>query len=258
MKNKKFFLISLISLFSVILIWFICIDVLKLENPSVFPGPVRVFQAFIRKLYSANPDGGTLIEHLFASLKVCLLGYVAAALVGIPLGIFMAWNKWVDRFVRPLFDLIRPVPGIAWIPLFLMLFGIGITSKASVIFLSALIPCVVNSFTGTKQTKESHLWAGDIFGATKTQKLIKIAIPTATPIIFTGLRVAMGSAWRSLIAAEVLASNQGFGYMIQQNRALSNTDIIIVGMLAIAAVGALLDTILRKVELRVAKGMNAE
>lgn len=89
------------------------------------------------------------------------------------------------------------------------------------------------------------------------QKLFKIAIPTALPMIFTGLRVAVGSAWRSLIAAELLASNKGFGYMIQQSRALSRTDIIIVGMFAIALVGSLLDTLLRLIERKVAKGMNA-
>lgn len=76
----------------------------------------------------------------------------------------MAWNKWVDRFVRPLFDLIRPIPGLAWIPMFILLFGIGITSKALVIFLGALIACVVNSYTGIQQTQELHLWVGDVRG----------------------------------------------------------------------------------------------
>ena len=68
--------------------------------------------------------------HLWSSIKVALLGYALGALVGVPLGIAMAWNKWVDRFVRPLFDLVRPIPGLAWIPMFILLFGIGITSKA--------------------------------------------------------------------------------------------------------------------------------
>ncbi|WP_367569013.1 ABC transporter permease [Lacrimispora sp.] len=257
MKTRKYFFISVLSLFTVILIWYICVDVMGVVRQSVFPGPIKVFHTFINKMYMKNPDGATLPQHLLESLKVCMLGYGLAALVGIPLGIMMAWNVWVDRFVRPLFDLIRPVPGIAWIPLFLLMFGIGIFSKAFVIFLSALIPCTVNAYTGIRQTSQIHLWVGDIFGASRMQKLFKIAIPTAVPMIFTGLRVAIGSAWRSLIAAELLASNKGFGYMIQQSRALSRTDIIIVGMFAIAMVGAALDTILRKIELKVAKGMNA-
>lgn len=257
MGKKKYLCISILSLSAVVLIWFICVDVLGLVRQNVFPGPVKVFQTFIAKMYQKNPDGATLPQHLIESLKVCMLGYMLAAAAGIPLGIMMAWNVWVDRLARPLFDLIRPIPGIAWIPLFLLMFGIGIFSKAFVIFLSALIPCTVNAYTGIRQTSQIHLWVGDIFGASRMQKLFKIAIPTAIPMIFTGLRVAVGSAWRSLIAAELLASNKGFGYMIQQSRALSRTDIIIVGMFAIALVGSLLDALLRKIELRVAKGMNA-
>jgi ABC-type nitrate/sulfonate/bicarbonate transport system permease component len=258
MKNKKLFLVSLLSLLTMLLIWYLCVNVLELVKPAVFPGPDKVFTSFIKKLYTKNPDGATLIEHLLASLQVCLLGYGIAVAVGVPLGILMAWNKWADRLIRPLFDLIRPIPGIAWIPLFLLMFGIGTFTKAFVIVLSALIPCVVNSYSGIRQTSQTHLWVGDVFGATSMQKLLNIAIPTAIPTIFTGLRVAMNSAWRSLIAAELLASTKGFGFMIQQSRALSRTDIIIVGMFAIAGVGAVLDSILRKVELQVAKGMNAE
>lgn len=258
MKNKKLFLLSLLSIITLLLIWYICINVLGVVNPRVLPGPDKVFSSFVKKLYTRNPDGGTLIEHLMASLQVCLFGYSIAVVIGVPLGIFMAWNKWVDRFVRPLFDLIRPVPGIAWIPLFLLMFGIGIFTKAMVIVVSALVPCVVNAYTGIRQTNQVHLWVGDVFGASNTQKLLKIAIPTAVPTIFTGLRVGMNSAWRSLIAAELLASTKGFGFMIQQSRALSRTDIIIVGMLVIAGIGSVLDSILSKIELQVAKGMNAK
>ncbi len=258
-KNQaKYFIISCASILTVILIWFICINVLHLKSEKVFPGPVTVFETFIEKLYTKAPDGATLIQHLWSSLKVALFGYFLGAVVGVPLGIAMAWNKWVDRFVRPLFDMIRPIPGLAWIPMFILLFGIGLTSKALVIFLGALIACVVNSYTGIQQTQELHLWVGDVFGATDRQKLFKIAIPTALPMIFTGLRVALGTAWTALVAAELLASTQGLGYMITQARAISRPDIIIVGMLAIGAVGAVFDALLHVVELKVAKGMNAK
>ena len=242
----------------VLLVWFVCINVLHLKSETVFPGPVKVFETFVEKLYTKAPDGATLLQHLWSSIRVALFGYALGAVVGVPLGIAMAWNKWVDRFVRPLFDLIRPIPGLAWIPMFILLFGIGITSKALVIFLGALIACVVNSYTGIQQTQELHLWVGDVFGASNAQKLFKIAIPTALPMIFTGLRVALSTSWTALVAAELLASTQGLGYMIQQARAISRPDIIIVGMLAIGAVGAVFDALLHLVEIKVAKGMNAE
>lgn len=254
--NGKYILISCASVCLVLLVWFVCINVLHLKSETVFPGPVKVFETFVEKLYTKAPDGATLLQHLWSSIRVALFGYALGAVVGVPLGIAMAWNKWVDRFVRPLFDLIRPIPGLAWIPMFILLFGI--TSKALVIFLGALIACVVNSYTGIQQTQELHLWVGDVFGASNAQKLFKIAIPTALPMIFTGLRVALGTSWTALVAAELLASTQGLGYMIQQARAISRPDIIIVGMLAIGAVGAVFDALLHLVEIKVAKGMNAE
>lgn len=174
------------------------------------------------------------------------------------MGIMMAWFKWVDRLARPLFDLIRPVPGLAWIPMFILLFGIGILPKAAVIFLSTLVACIVNSYTGIKQTKQEHLWVGDVFGFSNLQKLFKIAIPTALPMIFTGLRVAMGAAWMALVAAELLASSVGLGYMIQQGRYASKPALVFVGMIMIGIVGLLFDTILHWLEVKVAKGMNAE
>lgn len=256
--NGKYILISCASVCLVLLVWFVCINVMHLKSETVFPGPVKVFETFVEKLYTKAPDGATLLQHLWSSIRVALFGYALGAVVGVPLGIAMAWNKWVDRFVRPLFDLIRPIPGLAWIPMFILLFGIGITSKALVIFLGALIACVVNSYTGIQQTQELHLWVGDVFGASNSQKLFKIAIPTALPMIFTGLRVALGTSWTALVAAELLASTQGLGYMIQQARAISRPDIIIVGMLAIGAVGAVFDALLHLVEIKVAKGMNAE
>ncbi len=257
-KHTRYFWLSVVSVGFVVLLWHICTDMLEIKPPDVFPGPREIFIAFIEKLYTRRPDGATLLGHLGASLYVTIVGYLLGAVVGIPMGIAMAWNKYVDRIAKPLFDLLRPVPGIAWIPLFILLFGIGTFSKALVIFIGAMVACVVNAFTGIRQTKDIHLWVGDIFGASRMQKLFKIAIPTAIPMIFTGLRVALGMSWAALVAAELLASNTGLGYMIQQSRALSRTDIIIVGMISIGLVGALLDKLLHIVELRVAKGMNAE
>ena len=112
-NNKKILTaISCASLIVILLVWWLYCDVFKLVPNAVFPGPDKVINTFITKLYSKKPEGATIFDHAFASLKVCLLGYVLGAIVGIPLGIMMAWNKWVDRFARPLFDLIRPVPGL--------------------------------------------------------------------------------------------------------------------------------------------------
>lgn len=246
--RKKHLILSITSLVVSIGIWWILTDVLKLTSPTTLPGPFRIMRTFVRKLTDPNPDGATLFGHLNSSLRIALSGYFLGVVIGVPLGIMMAWNKKIDYFVTPLFDLLRPVPGIAWIPLMIIFFGIGLFSKAMVIFLSAFIACVVNSYSGIKSTKPVHIWVGSTFGATSWQLLFKVAIPSALPMIFTGLRVALGASWNALIAAEMLASNRGLGFMIQQARGVYRPDIIIMGMLVIGGIGALLAAIIGFIE----------
>jgi NitT/TauT family transport system permease protein/taurine transport system permease protein len=253
-KNNRYLFLSLLSLIVFLLVWWLVTEVLHLTMPTTLAGPVRVIGTFFRKFYTTNPDGATLPQHLIASLRVALSGYLMGVLIGIPLGITMAWNKNVDYFVTPLFDLLRPIPGLAWIPLMIIFFGIGLLSKAMVIFLSAFIACVVNSYSGIKNTKPVHLWVGQTFGAGSFQLLTKIAIPSALPMIFAGLRVALGASWNALIAAELLASTRGLGFMIQQARGLYRPDIIIMGMLVIGAVGAFLAFLIGVVEKKVLGG----
>jgi NitT/TauT family transport system permease protein/taurine transport system permease protein len=195
-----------------------------------------------------------MIQHMASSLGIALTGYGMGIALGIPLGILMAWYEWVDLFIRPPFDLLRPIPGIAWIPLMILLFGIGLLSKAMVIFFSAFIACVVNSYTGIRQTKDVHLWVGRTFGAGNFQLLTRIAIPTSLPMILTGLRVALGASWTALVAAELIASTRGLGFMIQQCRGLFRPDVIIAGMIAIGLIGACLTQLLNLLEKAVLKG----
>ena len=134
MKKKDnryiYFLISCLSVIAVIVLWYVLVDVMKITKASVFPGVEKVCTTFVSKLTSKKPDGATLPQHLLESLKVCLMGYSIGAVLGIPIGIAMAWSKWCDWIVRPVFDLIRPVPGLAWTPMFILIFGIGIEAKA--------------------------------------------------------------------------------------------------------------------------------
>lgn len=260
MKKKKdhLWILSVLSIVVFVAIWWFCCDFLKLKSSSTLPGPVTVVKTFITKLSSSAPDGATLPAHIFSSLKIALGGWGMGVIIGTPLGIFMAWYKKVDLFVRPVFDLLRPVPGLAWIPLMIILFGIGITPKIATVFLSAFVPCVLNSYTGIRQTKDVHLWVGQTFGASDTQMLVHIAIPTALPMIMTGVRVALGAAWTCIVAAEMLASTMGLGYMIQQARGIYRPDIIICGMIAIGAIGAVFSGFLSLIENAIVKGVRRD
>ncbi|MCI8598502.1 MAG: ABC transporter permease [Lachnospiraceae bacterium] len=238
--NKKYILMSICSVLVFLFIWELVTDVLGIFKSTMLPSPVKVFGTFIDKFTNTKPDGATIQVHTLASLKVALSGYLIGVGIGVPLGIAMAWFRKVDCFVTPLFDLLRPVPGIAWLPVLIVFFGIGLLSKAMVIFLSAFIACVINSYSGIKNTRMVHLWVGQTFGATRSQLLFKVAIPTALPMIFTGLKVALGASWNALIAAELLASTKGLGFMINQARGIYRPDIILVGMIAVGITGAIL------------------
>lgn len=251
---NKYLFISILSVCVGIFAWWLVTDGLGLFRSNVLPSPVKVLNTFIKKTYETKPDGATLLQHLFASLQVALGGYIIGAVVGIPLGIFMAWNDKIDMLVRPVFDLVRTIPGVAWTSVMVTLVGIGYMSKALVIFISAMVAMVINSYSGIKQTKTVHLWVGQTFGASNWELLTKIAIPSALPMIFTGLDVALGSAWTTLVAAELLASTRGLGFMIQQARGIFRLDIIIVGMIVIAITGSVLSGLIRKLGNKLVKG----
>ena len=247
-KKKKYLIISAFSLIGFFLVWHALIAWIQILPDYIMPSPVQVLLAFIRKLSGKIPDGATLFQNLVASLEVSVSGFLAGSLIGVPLGMAMAWNKKIDLFARPLFDLLRPIPPLAWIPVMILWLGIGTPAKAAIIFMSAFVPNVINSYMGIKQTNPVHLWVGMVFGATRGELFKKVALPTALPYVFTGLRISLGVSWVSLVAAEMLASTRGLGYMIQVGRLVVRPDIIVVGMLTIGAVGALLAFLLKLVE----------
>lgn len=253
-RSHNHVVLSVLSLLTFLALWQIATEVLKIVPSYAMPSVTRVITTFVNKLTNRSPDGSTLLQHILASLQVAGLGFFTAAIVGVPLGIAMGWYRRVDLLVKPVFDLIRPVPPIAWIPLMVLWFGIGLVPKAFIVFIPAFISCLVNSYSGIKQTKEVHIWVAQSFGASNFRIARTVAVPSALPMIFTGLRIGLGCSWVALVAAELLASTSGLGYMIQVARVFARVDLIIVGMLTIGAVGALLAVILFEVEKRYLKG----
>jgi len=246
--------ISIFTLLMIVFIWWLVTDGLHLVASSAMASPVKVVQTFFQKMTDKSPDGATLLQHTLASLKIAMVGYFLAVIIGVPLGIFMAWIKVVDLMVRPIFDLIRTIPGIAWISLLIIVFGVGNTSRYIVVFLAAVVPCILNSFSGIKQTKDVHLWVGQTFGAGSRQLLWSVAIPTALPMIMTGVKVALGASWMTIVAAELLASSRGLGFMIQQGRGIYRPDIIMVGMVVIGIIGGIMAKVLDLISKAIIKG----
>ena len=243
--------ISIVSFLVFLVVWeLICR--FDLIGPYQLVPPSEVITVFFEKLTDVNPDGTVLQQHALASLALALAGFLAAVVIGVPLGLFMGWYPKVNLLVRPLFDAIRPIPPIAWIPIAILWLGIGMTAKAFIIFLAAFVPCEINSYTGIRLTNPVLIRVAEIYGASNFETFRKIGVPSAIPMIFTGMKLSLNAAWTTLVAAELLAASVGLGFMIQQGRRLARPDIIIVGMLTIGFLGALMSWILTRIEARFA------
>ncbi|WP_428561586.1 MAG: ABC transporter permease [Solidesulfovibrio sp. DCME] len=243
--------ISIVSFLLFLAAWeLICrLDII---GPYQLVPPSQVIWVFFDKFVNPNPDGAVLQHHIVTSLIVSLSGFGAAAVIGVPLGLLMGWYKPVNMLVRPLFDAVRPIPPIAWIPIAILWLGIGLWAKAFIIFLAAFVPCVINSYTGIRLTNPVLIRVARIYGASNWETFLKIGAPSSVAMIFTGLKLSLNAAWTTLVAAELLAASQGLGYMIQIGRRLARPDIIIVGMLTIGFTGALMSVALTFIESRFA------
>lgn len=251
MKNKKilskkrYTLYSILTVIAFLLIWEM---IVRLGLGGIIPAPSTVFKTFFIKLTDPKPDGATLGTNVLVSLQVACSGLFLAIFIGVPLGWLMGWYPSVDRFVRPIFEFIRPIPPIAWIPLTIIWLGIGLSAKAMIIFLASFIPCLINAYTGIKETNKTMINVAKTFGASNFKIFLTVAVPSAMPLTFTGIRIALNCAWSTLVAAELLAANAGVGYMISMGRSFARIDIILVGMITIGLMGFIFSWFFKKLE----------
>ena len=183
-----------------------------------------------------------------ASLQVALTGFLLAIVIGIPLGLFMGWFRGFDKFMRPIFEILRPIPPVSWIPLTIIWMGIGLQAKAFIVFFSAFVPCVINAYTGIKQSSPVLINVAKTCGASNFTVFRKIGIPSAMTMTFAGIRVALGNAWATLVAAEMLAASSGLGYMILMGRSYARVDLIILGIVVIGVLGVIISAIINRLE----------
>lgn len=253
-ENRRYMIISVISFIVFLILWELLTDGFHIIPEKKFPSPVKIVETFIYKMNHTNPDGSTIRTHILTSLQESVIGFAIGVGLGIPLGILMAWFETFDMFFKPVFDLIKPIPPVGWVPVMLMAFGLGLMSKVTVIVIAAIVPIIINSYSGIKQTNPVHLWVAQTFGASRRQMLFTVAIPTAGPMIFAGIRVALNASWVTLVAAELVASTKGLGYMIQTARLVGRIDIVFMGVFVIGAFGAILSWLLAFAEKKIVKG----
>lgn len=251
-KNRiKYLSMSLVGLVAFFGLWELSDRLGWVSNRTLSP-PSVVIQTFIFKLTNVNPDGSTLPQHFLQSLKLALSSFVVAVIIGVPLGWIMGYYKVASFLLNPIFEIIRPIPPIAWIPIIILTMGIGMPAKMFIIFVAAFVPCVINSYLGIRLTDPVRINVAKTFGASEWEIFTTVCIPSSMNMVFTGIRLSLNNSWTTLVAAEMLAATRGLGYMIQLGRTLIRPDIIIVGMFTIGITGALLNNILALFEKKVA------
>jgi len=218
---------------------------LGVVNPFLLPPPTRLAGA----AYELITDG-SLFRHLAASLERVLVGFLLAALVGIALGVLLGWSRLVSDFVRPLVECLRPIPPIAWTPIAILWFGVGNAPSYFLVFIGAIFPVFVNTFAAVRNIERTQINAALCLGARPGLLIRDILIPASLPIIFPGLRIALGIGWMCVVAAELIAAQSGLGYMIQQNRVLLQTQNVVVGMITIGVVGFAMSGAMSAIERR--------
>jgi len=180
---------------------------------------------------------GTLIINALSSLQRVVIGFLAAGFLGILVGIILGLFPAVARGVLPLFDILRPIPPIAWIPIAILWFGLGNPSAYFIVFVGAFFPIFINAYAGIVSVGQTPINAARCLGARRLLLITDVLVPAALPTIMPGLRVGIGIAWTSVIAAEMVGAQSGLGYMIQLNRIMLETERVVVGMLTIGGIG---------------------
>jgi NitT/TauT family transport system permease protein len=216
--------------------------------PRLFlPPPWSVAMKFV-ELTREPFSGYTLQQHLLSSFTRFGMGFGLAVLIGVPLGLALGWFRWLDAIVSPLFDALRFVAPIAWVPFAALWFGTGIGGPMLVIFTGAFPPCVINAHRGARFVDQRLVEAAQTLGASHWLIITEVLLPASVPSIVAGLRVSAGLAWQSLVGAELIVASSGIGYVLVKGQASISTSIVMSGMIAIGIIGFAIDALLQNLE----------
>jgi len=224
--------------------WF-AVSAAGLVPGYLLPAPAAVFDAGVRYIFGTQgPYAGRFAGDLVASLSRVLLGFTLAAVVGIPLGICSGRLVVVNRLAAGPIGGLRAVPGICWLPLALIWFGIGLKTTVFLVTLAAFFPIYQNALTGARLVAPIYYQAGAMLGVSRVRGVFAILLPMAMPNIITGLRLGMGIAWAYLVLGELTGVPDGLGAVIMDARMAGQTEIILAGIVLIAVIGRICDRVL--------------
>ena len=210
----------------------------------IFPTPWGVVAGALELLVN-----GTLWRHIGASLLRVGTGFALAVCIAVPLGLWMGWVRGAYNTLNPIFQMLRPISPIAWIPIAILWFGVGDASPIYLIFISSVFPMIVQTTVGVHTIDKRYLRAAENFGVSRATLFTQVVIPAVLPQVLVGMRIGLGVAWLVVVAAEMIALRSGLGYMIMDSRNAGNRyDLVIAGMIIIGIIGLSLDSSMRRLE----------
>lgn len=242
-RNENWLLGSL-SMLAFLALWEIVVR-LGLVNPLFTSSPSRIVAAAIEMFADESFYG-----HLEVSAEEFFSGFALAIVIGVPLGILMGWYSRVNAILEPFVSALYATPRIALLPLVVIWFGIGIASKIAIVFLGAIFPILVNTITGVRTIEADFVKVARSFGASDRQMFLTVVLPSAVPMLLTGLRLGLGHALVGIVVGEMYGATQGLGYLIAVAGARFQTDRVMVGIILIAGLGVALTELLRAIERR--------
>lgn len=226
---------------ALVAVWWVAVSA---TNSVIFPTPWGVIAGTFELL-----EDGTLWRHIGASLMRVGTGFALAVCVAVPLGLWMGWVRGAYRMLNPVFQILRPISPIAWIPIAILWFGVGNASPIYLIFISSVFPMVVQTTVGVHTIEKRYLRAAENFGVSRATLFRQVVIPAVLPQVLVGMRIGLGVAWLVVVAAEMIALRSGLGYMIMDARNAGNRhDLVIAGMIIIGLIGLCLDGGMRMLE----------
>lgn len=229
---------------AVVIIW-ASFSALGWINSYILPSPSTIWFRFILLL-----GDGQLAKHFSASVFRVTLGFIMALAIAAPVGFIIGLVPKVKNYLAPSLNFFQQVPGIAWIPMFILWLGIGEESKIAIIVYSAFFPILLNTIHGVESTDIKLKEVAYTYGLSGVALLLRVYLPSSLPSLFVGMRLGLSFSWRSLVAVELLGASKGLGYLIQEGREMAQPDLIIVGVLTIGLTGMLFDKLFRYLEKR--------
>ncbi|HEY8566561.1 MAG TPA: ABC transporter permease [Beijerinckiaceae bacterium] len=230
-------------------LWFVLTTLTGTITGGRFPSPGE-FSTSLGQITGKGYAGATLAAHAWHSLKLVVMGFLVAVATGVPLGLWMGWDRRAEALVNPIFLVIRPIPPLAWIPLAILWLGLGDAAKIMVIWFAAFVPSVINAFTGVRTIDRPILEAARMLGTPRWRLVREVIGPAAAPMIFTGLRLSLQAAWTTLVAAELVGALVGVGFVLNMAQQDIYPGMILVGMLTVGVLGWATTWLLARVERR--------